>query len=180
MRRVVILVMSVVAACTYGADAEPRPIDGFGDEATLPPAAPAGEGAPAVLWYVEGIRLVPVMVESASDEPTDLLAALLAGRGLEVGSTGRSSIPPGTTILGVDVSDGVATVDVSRDFTLIGGDEELLAIGQIVLTTVAAPSVDGVVFTIEGAAVEAPTGEGALVERPLTAADFDALVATDA
>lgn len=67
---------------------------------------------------------------------------------------------------------GWAVADLSQAFTLIGGDEEILAVAHLVLTLTSLDGVSGVLLAIEGNPVAATVGEGALMSRPLTADDF--------
>jgi hypothetical protein len=53
--------------------------------------------------------------------------------------------------------------------------ENVLAVGQIVLSVTALPTVDEVTFQRDGVAVEALLADGALTTEPLTAADYAAL-----
>ena len=53
--------------------------------------------------------------------------------------------------------------------------ENVLAVGQIVLSVTALPTVDQVSFSRDGAPVEALLADGALTAEPLTAVDYEAL-----
>ena len=55
------------------------------------------------------------------------------------------------------------------------GEPLIRSSGQIVLSLTSVPGVTRVRFTREGAVVGIPSASGELVERPLTAADYDAL-----
>jgi spore germination protein GerM len=87
----------------------------------------------------------------------------------------RTAIPPETEVLGVETTDGTALVDLSNAFTLVGGDQEILAVAQIVATLSSLEGIGGVRFAIEGSPRPAPVAEGELVDRPLVPADFEPL-----
>jgi hypothetical protein len=71
---------------------------------------------------------------------------------------------------------GVATIELRSDDPANVGDEGPLAVGQLVLSATSVPGVDAVVLTRDGRAVDAQLADGALTGRPLTAADYAALV----
>lgn len=171
MNRATSVVMAAaLAACGFSSDSGPRPIDlDQVPEASTTVAAAAG---PEVeLWFVDGAALVPLRAVVRDRAPGTVVEALI-GRGVDFGEGLRSAIPPATVVLGAVIEDGVATVDLSSAFTLVGGGEEILAVGQIVLTLASLEGVEGVRLLIDGTPVNAPVGEGELVDRPLTSEDF--------
>ncbi len=74
----------------------------------------------------------------------------------------RTSVPPGTTLLGVDVADGVATVNLSTEIDDVAGPAQKEAFAQIVFTTLAFEGVQRVQFFVNGEAIDAPTDDGNL------------------
>lgn len=88
----------------------------------------------------------------------------------------RTSIPPGTRLLGVEVTNGVARVDLSSDFASVGGEEEILAVAQIVLTATSADGVNSVEFELEGVPTDVPVAGGALSVEPVGADQYDQLI----
>lgn len=173
MRRSALLLVLALGACTFSTDEAPRPIDSVDLGDGVADLVAPDEGVVATLWYVDGTRLVPVEVLLTDDGPDARVQALLSGVGLGNGSVNRSAIPPDTSLLGATTAGGVATLDLPSAFTLVGGDEELLAVGQIVLTATEVPGIDGVLLTIDGDPVQAPTADGALVGRPLSRSDYE-------
>ena len=84
-----------------------------------------------------------------------------------------SEIPEGTELLGIVVSDGVATVDLSTEFESGGGSFSMLGrVAQVVYTLTQFPTVDSVEFEIEGTAVDVLGGEGILLDGYRTRDDF--------
>lgn len=99
----------------------------------------------------------------------EAITELLAGPdGFEADIGMTSEIPAGTELLGLDIADGVATVDLSRQFESGGGSLSMqLRIGQVVFTLTQFDSVDTVDIELDGAAVDYIGGEG------LAATDLD-------
>jgi germination protein M len=100
------------------------------------------------------------------------LKALLEGPdSFERGLGMSSAIPTGTTLRGVDISGGVATVDLTSRFESGGGSLSMtLRVAQVVFTLTQFPTVDRVTIHIDGHAVPALGGEG-VPARNLTRAD---------
>ena len=88
-----------------------------------------------------------------------------------------SAIPEGTRLLGVEVSDGIATVDLSSEFVSGAGTLSTRArVAQIVYTLTRFDEIDGVRFLIEGVPTTVLGSEGLAVDDPVTRADFDDLL----
>ncbi len=120
-----------------------------------------------------GPYLAPI-ARSGSGEIGDTLAALLEGVTDAEAEMGLSSpIPEGTTLLGVEVADGTAAIDLSAEFESGGGSLSVLGrVAQVVYTATWFDGVDSVEFLIDGIAVDVLTGEGLVVDRPQTRADY--------
>lgn len=105
------------------------------------------------------------------------MRALLAGPTAEDRAAGLSSaIPSGTTLRGLDIAGGVATVDLSSQFASGGGSLSMQArVAQVVHTLTQFPTVDAVRFELDGRPVTALGGEGVDVSKPLTRKDVEAL-----
>ncbi len=105
------------------------------------------------------------------------LEALMAGPTEDEAETGLgSSIPSSTALVGLTITDRQALVDVSDEFTTVGGAAEILAVGQIVLTLTQSGEVDAVTFAVEGVATVVPTSQGALTDQPVGADDYRELI----
>ena len=103
------------------------------------------------------------------------LEELLAGPNADDEALGlHTEIPEGTELLGVNIVDNVATVDLSGDFETGGGTLSMSArLAQVVYTTSQFPSVEEVFIHLDGEPVEAFSGEGILIGDGLTRADFE-------
>jgi hypothetical protein len=120
-----------------------------------------------------GARYVP---ETAA-VGAEATRALLEGPTAEEEDAGlTTAIPPGTRLLGLDVADGVATVDLSEEFGSGGGSLSIQArVAQVVHTLTQFPTVRTVAFRLEGDPVEALGGEGLVLSEPVGRADFEEL-----
>jgi germination protein M len=106
------------------------------------------------------------------------LEALLAGpTPAEAGAGVSTAIPEGTRLLGVSIEDGIATVDLSSEFESGGGSlSMMLRLGQVVFTVTQFPTVRGVQFELDGQPVEVFSGEGIVLDHPVTREDYEDLM----
>ncbi|MGC2240715.1 MAG: Gmad2 immunoglobulin-like domain-containing protein [Acidimicrobiia bacterium] len=125
-----------------------------GNEARVGPfLAPAARNADDLTEAIEG-----VFGQTPSEEELGLI----------------SEIPAGTRLLGVDVNDGVATVDLSSQFDDGGGTFSMEArLAQIVFTiTGFDPTITGVRLELDGSSVEVFSSEGFVLDDPMTRMSF--------
>lgn len=74
----------------------------------------------------------------------------------------------------IAIRDGIAIIDVTRDFESGGGSFSMGArLAQLTFTLTQFSTVDGVELRIEGRTVEVFGGEGLIIDRPMTRDDFD-------
>jgi hypothetical protein len=182
-----VVVVVLVGACAPSVELESRspaptsstvPAESAVPSATAVPSdEPSGISTPVlaatvrVYFYLGGEPgsdgLVPVERSVGSDDPVSgAMAALLAGpTTTEVGDhTITSAIPDGSRLLGLAVTDGVATVDLSREYESGGGSLSMFVrLGQVV-------------FKIEGQPVSVFSGEGIVLDRPQTRADSEGVL----
>jgi len=116
-------------------------------------------------------------VTRAVDSPmvaTNAIKALIAGpTPAEMDIELSSSIPADTLLLGLTIEDGLATIDLSREFEVGGGSFNILSrLAQVVYTLTQFPTVDEVLFHIDGQPVEVFSGEGVVLGDPVTRADY--------
>lgn len=181
-------ILAVLAGgCSPGADLETRVPVPTSSLAAAPSAAPpAVSAAPSassttvrVYFYLGGEPgsegLVPVERHVAADHPmSSAMTAMLAGpTSAEAGGrTYTSAVPVGTRLLDLWTANGVATIDLSREFESGGGSQSMFVrLGQVVFTLTQFADVRGVVFEIEGKRVTSFSGEGIVLDRPQTRAD---------
>jgi len=122
--------------------------------------------------------LVPVLREVPETKAvaTAALTALLAGpkdAELESRPAMYTAIPDGTRLLGVTIADRIATVDLSAEFESGGGSYSVQArLAQVVYTLTQFPTVDGVLFEIDGKPVTTFSSEGVVLDGPVDRADY--------
>ncbi len=97
-------------------------------------------------------------------------AALLSGPTAQEQERGLSSqLPKEAKLLGVEIEDGIAAVNFSRQLEQVGGTARVLGIlKQIGYTATAVPGVRGAWLYIEGKKVQNFSGEGVIIQEPLS------------
>ena len=84
-----------------------------------------------------------------------------------------TTIPDGTRLLGITIDDGIATVDLSREFESGGGSASVFGrLAQVVYTLTQFPTVDAVTFKLDGEPVTVFSGEGVVLDHPVGRADY--------
>ena len=84
-----------------------------------------------------------------------------------------TAIPEGTRLLGLRVENGIATVNLSREFESGGGSASVLGrLAQVVYTLTQFPTVQGVRFELDGEPVEVFGGEGVVLTEPVGRDDY--------
>lgn len=125
-----------------------------------------------------GPFLVPVYREGpAAGDPATLAVGLLMEGPTADETAGvpaiHTAIPEGTSVLGVTLDGGVATVDLSGEFDDGGGSASMFArLAQVVYTVTRAAQVDEVSFYIDGDPVTVFSSEGIELDGPQTRSDY--------
>lgn len=167
-----------LVACGIPIEGEPEPLDvevpSPSDEAEPIP----GDLAAVSMYLVRNDRLVHVTRDLPSPpSPAIIFESLLEGvTEPEERANLRTSIPPGTRVIEVTENGPLLQLDLSRDFASVGGEEEVLAVAQIVLTATSIEGVDQVVFALDGVPTEVPVGDGALSAGPVGVDDYSSLI----
>ncbi len=199
MRRLLLIVFALaVGACGGAVVGDPVTTRPPGDTTTAPmpdttttteangPTVPVAE-MEVVAYFLadsaefrQGPFLVPAVrtVPQTSAVARASLEALVAGPTADEESSGlSSSVPDGTLILGLDITDGLATVDLSREFESGGGSFSMSSrLAQVVFTLTRFETVDRVAFQLDGDPVTVFSGEGLLLEDPVSRVDYLDLV----
>ena len=149
---------------------------------TLTTPSPTPTPDTARLWFVQDEGVVSVIAPVAGEEPQQLLDALATppAQSPEVRTvvidplTGEPFVrvvptePPQT---------GIVTVAASAEFTALPPGEQVLLLGQVVLTLTGVRTPTGVaVVSEQGEPLAVPLPDGRLLDGPATAADYRALV----
>ena len=143
---------------------------------------PTGMAVYFMLEQLEGEEppgpfLVPVYRDAIGAESAmTAMELLLAGpTSDEIAGTPAIStaIPEGTKVLGVEVAQGVATVDMSGEFDDGGGSFSMFArLAEVVYTLTRLPDIDAVAFEIEGEPVTVFSSEGIELDGPQQRDDY--------
>ncbi len=144
------------------------------DKRAGPPVSDAIGAEEKLIYFARDRRLVAT---SRKQPPDTTLSRILdaLGRGPnrnEVDAGLRSALPDESRFPDVDVSRGTATVELGSRFTALSGEDQLIALAQLVYTITAQPGIGLVRFTIEGQPVEVPRANGALASGPVSRDDF--------
>jgi Sporulation and spore germination/Immunoglobulin-like domain of bacterial spore germination len=147
-----------------------------------PTATPAGTAIVRAYFFLGSFTgsggLAPVLREVPETKAVARAAMmqLLAGpnaRELGARPAMYTAIPEGTRLLDLSITDGVATVDLSREFESGGGSEGMFVrLAQVVYTLTQFPTVDAVRLELAGEPVDVFGSEGIVLDQPLTRADY--------
>lgn len=175
----------VLAGCGLQPSAEVEDIDPL----SLPPrllastsptspalADPNRSGSGVYLLRATTLRLSPRVLAAPSGLPAlqDLLNKLAAGPDAEDRRRGLSTaLPPTTRLTVTSLETGLATVDLNFGQA---PPDQTTAIAQIVLTATTLPDVRRLLLSIDGQPLQAPLASGAQTDRPLTRADYAAML----
>ncbi len=141
--------------------------------ATTTTTVPITATESAIYLFFEGYPVAPgpylaAVSRHGVDDLDEALTALLEGATADEAAMGLSStIPEGTELLGVEVSNGIAYVDLSGEFESGGGSLSIMGrVAQVVYTATRFDEVDSVRFQLEGAPLDVLGGEGLIIDEP--------------
>ncbi len=149
--------------------------------AATPTPAPSGSSIVRAYFILDGPPgskgLVPYLFTVPKTEAiaTAAMNALLAGSAVQRDGFQpiSSAIPPGTKLLGLTIANGVATVDLSGEFAAGGGSSSSqFRLAQVVYTLTQFPSVDTVLFKVDGSVVTVFGSEGIVLDGPVGRSRF--------
>jgi germination protein M len=170
------LLALLLAAC--GTDGQPSATKTPQPTASPQPtdAEPSGLAVYFLLEQLDddppGPFLVPVYREAAmgNDPATTAMQVLVEGPTSDekAGTPSISTaIPEGIEVLGVDVGNGLATVNLSGEYDDGGGSFGMFArLAQVVYTLTRLPAIEEVAFEIDGEAVTTFSSEGIELDGP--------------
>ena len=171
MRKLIALLSALLLVVAIAACGD----DGEGTATTTSGVPSAGSGTTSPAGDMSAVKVYFALDEAVATAGRTVAApavgkgaveALLAGpEGIEVEMGMTTEIPEGTELLGLDIADGVATVDLSGEFEAGGGSLSMqLRVAQVVFTLTQFDTVDTVEFRIDGAPVASIGGEGVMVD----------------
>ena len=177
-----------LAACGVPVQSTPVPIE----PESVPSQLRAGEGTTSPqpstttgqstlqLNFVRNDQLVSIRRDVPTGAPAERLQTviddLIAGPTKTEQTNGiTTALPPNLTLTIAGLRGTRVILELAGETEGRSATENVLAVGQIVLSVTALPSVDEVTFSRDGVPVEALLADGALTTDPLTAADYASL-----
>ncbi len=176
------LPVATLLGCAVGTQQQPTAVD----DADVPFGLVEPEPAAATTTVIIGVTVTIYLIDSdlltavsrivPDGDPATVVEQLLeqpppaeTERGLRsaLANDGEADL-----VQSVDINRGVATVDLSSEFSDLDSRSQVLAIAQLVYTLTGRPGTGQVAFSIEGAPVEVPRADGTLTSDPLTRGDF--------
>jgi len=152
----------------------PGPTAGAAPSTTQPPVSTSGVS----VYLLRGEDVQPVSrPATGTGVAATAVRALLAGPTAAERAGGlTSTIPGGTSLRGLTIRDGLATVDLSGHFDDGGGSFSMTArVAQLVFTLTRFPTVDRVILMLDGRRVTALGGEGVDLSDPVGRDDYERL-----
>jgi spore germination protein GerM len=147
------------------------------DERAGPPVAEPLGAEEQLIYFARDRRLVATTRKLPPDSSLSRLLDAL-GRGPnrnEVDAGLRSALPDESRFPDVSVSRGTATVDLGPRFTALSGEDQVIALAQLVYTVTGRPGVGLVRFTLDGQPTDVPRANGELTAGPVSRDDFSAV-----
>lgn len=153
--------------------------------ATAPGTTPATTAAGTTqlsVWLARGEKLEPVTrtVPSVPRIGAEAVKALLAGpTAAETRDGFTTAVPTETRFLNLTIdAAGIAKVDLSRDFESGGGTLGLtMRLAQVTCTVGQFPTVKGVRFALNGELVSVFSGNGIVIDKPVTCDSYREVLA---
>lgn len=102
-----------------------------------------------------GGRLAVSTAPAEQSTPRSAMDALLAVSAPQ--GELRNAVPPGTLVRSAELQNGVLSIDMTEQFGLVRGKDQVLALAQIVWTVTEYPEVQRVRVGVEGRYVPVPT-----------------------
>lgn len=129
---------------------------------------PAG-GNPALVPVLRTVPKSPATARAA-------MKALLAGPSAKERAASpriTTLVPAGTELLGIEISGGLATVDLSAEFASGGGSFSVRGrLAQVAYTMTQFTTVDRVSFKLDGKPVSVFSSDGIVLDKPVTRASY--------
>lgn len=169
-------------ASTTLAAAPPTAAGGTGAAApSTPTTVPVAATTDVSVWLVRGEAVQPVTrtVPKVARIGAEAVKAVLAGPTAAEARSGLSTaIPTGTRFLDLVIGDdGIAKVDLSRDFEAGGASLGVtLRLAQVTCTVGQFPTVKGVRFSLAGQLVSVFSGDGVVLDKPVSCDSYRQVV----
>ena len=172
-------VVPPAASASPSPSASPVPSPTATETVVITPASPVD------LFFVaeSGLAAVETLVEPA-DDPEAVIASLAIGPldNPELRTVLIDPVTGGSMVVVLSetdpaaVADAAVTVEVSEAFSVLPPTEQVLLIGQVVLSLASAGYFSVEFIDAQGSPVAVPLPDGRLLDRPATAADYTSLI----
>jgi hypothetical protein len=138
-----------------------------------------GPLAAVIVYWIRGNELVAApATATAPVTVTSVLGLLQSGPDARLARQGdRSALKAGNLIRTVYVSGRTASIDLDPSFANSLPSDQVLALGQCVLTVARLAQISHVRFTVAGRTTQLPRADGSLTADPVTPRDYQPLVA---
>lgn len=163
----------MASACGLATDSSPRALPSTSTTTSIP-TDPGS--APAVIYFLQGEKLVPVTRELPGRTPEAVIESLLLSPTDADGEDLASAIPSATHLISAEFDGDVVDVNLSEDFGSVVGPARQQALGQIVLSLTSLTDVTDVTFRLEGEPFDVTSPQRGDVEVA-TDCDFQSLMA---
>jgi germination protein M len=153
--------------------------EGSATETVPPPdGGPDAQGTVTYqVWFTKGESLHVVKRTQGATRRvgTAALEALFEGpESFEAETDVGTAVPRGTQLLGLQIDDGIARVDLTSEFESGGGSLSMtMRLAQVVCTLDQFPTVKGVLFELDGKPVDVFSGEGLILDHPVGCRDYE-------
>ena len=135
---------------------------------------------PLDVYWIDGLTIRPVRRTDLEGTLESAIEALRTGPLFSDVENGlRSAIPSSDVISSATVRSGTATITLSPSFLTLPGNEQTLAIAQIVYTVTNLPGTGLVEFRLDDRPLSVPTAAGQPSRGALSRDDFVGLLAVD-
>lgn len=172
---------ALLAGCGIPTDSNPRRLEDVPFGLVAPPTTepddtiPDGSVYVAMLYFISGTRLVGVELEVPQaptvDEQGRVVLRALANGPRDNMPQLRTALPPDAE-MNVTVRGSVATVELDEATLDVVAGEQLMAIGQIVLSLTRLSPIVDVQFTAGGQPVFVPLPDARTADGPVKASDY--------
>lgn len=177
----VLLCSLLLPACGFPSEDSPSPIAAEERPDELDPDSTASVTATdeITMWFIRDDLLVqrPRQIPLPLDANAVVESLGLGVSTVEASGGLRSAIPDASMLVAAELAGGTATVQLAGEFLEIPPGDQVLALGQVVLTLTDLRGIGRVRFEIDGESVAIPLPDGTSTEDSVSREDFRALAA---
>ena len=167
------------ASCGFPTEDSPSPIaaEERPDELDPDSTAAATPTDEITVWFIRDDLLVqrPRQIPAPLDAGAVLESLGQGVSPVEAARGSRSAIPDSSMLVAAELAGGTATVQLAGEFLEIPPGDQVLALGQVVLTLTDLRGIGRVRFEIDGKSVATPLPDGTSTEDSVSREDFRSL-----